>query len=46
MFMNIKRLCINCENYMIERNDSIEINANEIDMIINKIKEREIDNNK
>jgi hypothetical protein len=31
---------------MIERNDSIEINANEANMIINEIKERETDINK
>jgi len=31
---------------MIERNDSIEINANETNMIINEIKERETDINK
>lgn len=31
---------------MIERNDSIEINANEINMMINEIKERETDINK
>ena len=35
--MNTKILRINCKNQITERNESIETNVNEIDVIINKI---------